>query len=197
MSDLRIIKTTLNETVNSPDFFLRVCDFVVGGGTLEEFCLQHDGMSFPLLLRWIKSDKDRWAQYKLAQEDRGEFMRESMTRLIRDMATADIGEITTADGEFKPMGEWSPQLKRSIVGIKHGKDGTEIKFADKLKATELMAKVSGLLKDKVEHTGKLTLEQMLAVDPPKPIYDKAPSNDAESDHQHGETRERDSTPEAH
>lgn len=52
--------------------------------------------------------------------------------------------------------------RRLYAGVKQTKDGIEIKMHDQDKAREMLARHLGLLKDKLEVTGKLTLEQLIA-----------------------------------
>ncbi|NIF51421.1 terminase small subunit [Burkholderia sp. Ax-1724] len=68
------------------------------------------------------------------------------------------GEIFVADTRKLP-----PALKSLYAGVKIGKDGLEVKLHSKDKATELVARHLGMLKDKVEvEVGDKLAEQLAA-----------------------------------
>ena len=56
----------------------------------------------------------------------------------------------------------SPAAAALYAGVKQTKDGVEVKLHSKEKALELMARHFGMLKDKMEHSGKVTLEELVA-----------------------------------
>lgn len=66
------------------------------------------------------------------------------------------GEIFVADTRKLP-----PALKSLYAGVKVGKDGLEVKLHSKDKATELVARHLGMLKDKVEVEIKEALSQRI------------------------------------
>lgn len=55
------------------------------------------------------------------------------------------GKIKISDTEELP-----PNIRKAIIEIKRGRDGIEIKMADKLKALELMGKNLGMFREKVD-----------------------------------------------
>jgi hypothetical protein len=148
--------------VNDPLFFQSICDYIAGGGTLVEFCVEHD-ISYPATLRWIRSDVVRRDRYEIALEDGSEWQIDRIKRELRDLAAVDLSRIFNEDGSQKPFHDWPSDIQRAVSSIKKGKDGTEIKFHDKLKAIELIGRASGAFKEKVEHSGSvnLTLEKLV------------------------------------
>ncbi len=69
------------------------------------------------------------------------------------IAFVDISQIFTyAKGKLKlkDMSAWSLDLRAAIREIRHSKDGTVIRFHDKVRALELLAKHLGLTKENVE-----------------------------------------------
>jgi len=56
----------------------------------------------------------------------------------------------------------TPAASALYAGVKQTKDGVEVKLHSKEKALELMARHFGMLKDKMEHSGKVTLEELVA-----------------------------------
>lgn len=155
------------QIVNDPAFFQNICDFIVGGGTLVEFCEKHD-LSYPACLRWIRLEPARRELYERAMKDREEWSIDKLMKELRDLVTFDLSKIMGEDGTQKPFHEWPPELQRAVSSIKKTKDGTEIKFFDKLRAVELLGKNAGLFKEKVEHSGKVTLEHLVSQSKPGP-----------------------------
>lgn len=97
-----------------------------------------------------------------------------ITELYR-IATCDISQAFNQDGSMKLMHEIPEDVRRAIQAVEieqlfdgFGKDRAQIghtkriKFWDKTKALELLAKHFKLLTDKIEHTGSVTLEQLVA-----------------------------------
>ncbi len=94
---------------------------------------------------------------------------------LKHFAHADIGEAFDDLGAFRPLKDMPPHVRRSIASIKQreevipGADGAsvkvatilEVKFWDKPKGLELLGKNLKLFTDKVEHTGLVTLEQLV------------------------------------
>ena len=83
------------------------------------------------------------------------------------IARVDIGEAFDENGALKPLKEIPEDVRRAISGMEVDElfDGTgrerlrigetrKVKFWDKTRALELLAKHLGLLKDRVELTGK-------------------------------------------
>lgn len=96
------------------------------------------------------------------------------------LARVDIGAAFAEDGTLKPLRDIPEDVRRAIAGVEvdelfegRGRDRKQlgytrkVKFWDKARALELLARHLGLLKDKVEVTGHVTLEQLVANPPPK------------------------------
>lgn len=106
--------------------------------------------------------------------ERVEVKTDDVLRELLRLALTDIGEAFDEKGRLKPLHEMSKDVRRAIAGIETdelyggaGQDRIEIgqvrkvKFWDKTKALELLGKHLKLFTDKVEHTGTLTLEQLV------------------------------------
>lgn len=91
------------------------------------------------------------------------------------MATVDIGEAYDELGQLKPIKEIPEDVRRCITGVEVDEimagEGDQrqvigfnkkIKFTSKEKANELLAKYFKLLTDKIEHSGKVSLEDLIA-----------------------------------
>jgi phage terminase small subunit len=98
------------------------------------------------------------------------------------IARSDLGAAFDDNGQLKPLKEIPEDVRRAIASVETetrqevvaGSDDEaeritvrKIKFWDKTRSLELLARHLGLLKDKLEVTGKVTLEQLVANPPPK------------------------------
>ena len=85
---------------------------------------------------------------------------------LRKIAGHEAVDLFTEDGNLKPMAEWSASSRAAVVGLEFeerfedSKDGREhvgtnrkIKFADKIKALELLGRYLKLFKDQLEIPG--------------------------------------------
>jgi phage terminase small subunit len=103
-----------------------------------------------------------------------------LKRLAQD-ATADVSDLYDENGNLKSVHEWPMAWRTGLVaGIDtmHTQIGTDaegkpafvtvrkVKLADRSKLLELLGKHVdiGAFKDRVEHSGKLTLESLIADD---------------------------------
>jgi hypothetical protein len=84
------------------------------------------------------------------------------------LAYSDVRELYTAEGKLKPMKDWPDDLAAAIGGVEfvrrnieggdgHSDDVIKVKVWDKPKALQLLFQHLGLLKDMVEHSGKVTI----------------------------------------
>lgn len=98
-----------------------------------------------------------------------------IAELVR-FALLDIGKAFRPDGTLLPLHEMPEDVRRAISGFEteelyEGADGEKfslgkvrkVKFWDKTKGLELLGRHLKMWTDKVEHSGKVTLEQMIAM----------------------------------
>lgn len=87
--------------------------------------------------------------------------REKRTAITQDRVLNELAAVAFANGadfarvtdrygavEFIPTDELDPNKKRAVSSIKQGRDGTEVKTYDKIRALELLGKHLGLFGDK-------------------------------------------------
>ena len=74
-------------------------------------------------------------------------------------ARSDIGQIVGPD---HPISKLPREARLVIKAVRPTRYGDVIELYDAMRATELMAKAGGKLKDHVEHSGKVTLEDLVA-----------------------------------
>jgi len=185
--------TPVGEVPNSvivfsdPNLMDRIISHVTCGGSLISLA-QVLGVTYQALNAFVRADQKRLAGYTQALEDRKEWAREKILQEIRDIGAYDIRQILDADGKVKPPSEWPDAVAKSISGLDiselfegSGEERTQvgwtkkIKTVDKLKALEMAAKNLNLLTEKVEHSGKVTLDQLIMATQTRP-NDSSDSN---------------------
>lgn len=138
-----------------------ICDFVAEGHSLVEWVRAHD-VRYGEVWAWLIADERRRELYAQAIEGRGEFLNELVVRNLRDMAEADIGDMFyragKRKGRRKPLHEIPPALRRAITAIEA--DG-KVKLVSIKDATELLGKYRKLFVEQHQHTGKLSLEELV------------------------------------
>jgi hypothetical protein len=143
-----------------------ICASVSGGGTLPEWCDLHK-VRFGVIAGWINQTPPLLTLYGRATVMRGEWFEQTIYRELRGIATLDVRGMLDEDGTIKPVSEWPDSLARSVAGLEHteakGESGVnkKVKLLDKLKALELLMKSRRMLSERVEHTGRVTLEQLV------------------------------------
>jgi phage terminase small subunit len=85
-------------------------------------------------------------------------------RMLSELASVDLHDIFTADGDVKPLTEMPPRARRAIAGIEveiaHDREGNEIgrtkkiKLWDKKGALELLGRYRRMFTDRVEVEGQ-------------------------------------------
>lgn len=153
-----------------PRLMDRLVAHVSNGGSAIEFA-DMMGVRYSDLMRYVREDMQRSKSYDKALEDRTEWATERVLLEVRRVASADLKDAYGPDGELLHPTEWPPQLRAALKGVKvreeFNKEGDhiathkEVMFWDKLKALEILAKNLKLLTDRVEHTGSITLEDLV------------------------------------
>lgn len=109
-----------------------------------------------------------------ARSERVEVKADDVLRELLRLARVDLGEAFDKDGRLKAVHSIPPDVRRAIAGIEveelfegHGPDRVQtghvrkVKFWEKTKALELLGKHLKLFTDKLEVSGRLTLEQLV------------------------------------
>lgn len=104
-----------------------------------------------------------------------ELSAELILERLLEVATVDLADAYDSDGKLKPLHDIPKSVRQAMSGIDvaeefagYGKDRQKVadvrkvKFWDKIKALEVLGKHLKLFTDKVEHSGKVTLEDMVA-----------------------------------
>lgn len=102
-----------------------------------------------------------------------------LRRLCLDIMHADLADAYDENENLLPVTDMPLHLRRALQGVEVEEIGIEgvkvgntkkLKLADKKAAAELLAKLDGRLTQKVEHSGKVTLEDLVtsSLTPPPP-----------------------------
>ena len=122
--------------------------------------------------RWLKV-----AKVKAAIDDaiartakKLEISVERTLREIAKVAYGDVGDLYDEDGNLLPVHRMSESARALVAGLEiENVDGPgrvrtvthKVKIADKLRGLELLGKTQKLFTDRIEHDGRVTLEQLV------------------------------------
>lgn len=103
-----------------------------------------------------------------ARAHRVEVRADDILRELLRVALADVRQAFDEQGRLLPLHKMPEDVARALAGVEVVEllDGSGVvrkaKFWPKVQALELLGKHLGLLKEIVEHQGKVTLEQLVA-----------------------------------
>lgn len=102
--------------------------------------------------------------------ERVEVKADDILRELLRLALTDIGKAYDVNGELLPLHQMPEETRRAIAGIERSshtdqegntRETVKVKFWDKTRGLELLGKHLKLFTEKVEHSGTLTLEQLV------------------------------------
>ena len=150
-----------------------MCSYVANGGTVVTLAETWD-VRYSDLTRWIHADRVRERAYIQALNDRGEWGMETILRELRRIGMSDIRQIFADDGSLKPISEWPAEMGSVVSSIEvdelfegSGRDREQVGFTkkvklwDKMRSLELLGKNLKMFTEKIEHSGKLTLAELV------------------------------------
>ena len=165
----------LREFLKRDDSVDFICDNVANGGSIPNIAKTLD-VPTNWIFKWIRTNPEISKRYEEAKRDRDEWEIETILSQLRSIANVNLQDILNDDGTPKRISEIPHEALGVIESITVDDKGSKVKLINKLKALELSGKKLALFKDKVEHTGHLTLEQLVMGDDyeesidPKEIY---------------------------
>lgn len=160
----------LQALINDEEALDWLCARIASGDNLVAFCRELD-IPYVAVNEWIQENDERRQRYDAALKVRDTHQKEIIVGELMQMLTADITQAFDANGSLKPIDQIPEDVRRCIAGLEVSEiwgnvlvgDNNErmqtgvlkkIKFWDKNKATELMAKHLKMLVEKHEHAGK-------------------------------------------
>lgn len=154
---------------SNPNSPMLVYNHIAQGGALTDLA---ETLDFPYhyLTSWIEGDELLSAQFNRALKFRDEWAKETLLNHLRAISFVDIGNLYDDDGKLKNIKDIDKQTRRAMASFEEetievmGQNGRikKVKMNDKLKAIEVLGKQLGVFHDKIEHTGKVTLEKLVA-----------------------------------
>lgn len=161
------------EKFNDPEFINDIAAHVANGGALTDFCQTLD-LRYSDVVMWIYGDAARKELYEKMLNARGEWFIQSILSELRAIGMVDLRRAYDEKGNLLPISQMPADVARVIAGfevdditIGKGDDAQtigqtkKIKLWDKLRALELLGKNLRMFVDQVEHTGKVTLEELV------------------------------------
>ena len=155
------------------DAIQKVCAHVSMGGSLIDLA-ETLGINYAGLLKWIRTESNRNKAYDQALEDRKEWAKERIFKLIMDVSSADIRQLYDENNNLLPVKSWPNSVAAAVTAVESfeefegaGKDRTyigdtkRVKLIDKNRSIELVMKHLSMLVEKHEVKGNLTLEQLV------------------------------------
>lgn len=168
MLDLRT-----SEIINDPNTIDVIFKHLANGGSLINLCKTWN-VRYSDIIFWIHQSDERKKAYHEGLEAQKAWGIERLLQEIRSISFVDIRKIFNEDHSLKPPSEWPDDVAAAIAGIETdelfegmGKERSrvgetkKIKMFDKLKALEMLGKDLGRFTQKIEHSGKLTLEDLV------------------------------------
>ena len=140
-----------------------ICTVIAQGGSLITLC-QAWRVHYGRVVSWCRADRDRSIRYTEATNDRVEWAKESVLFELRKIALSDVRSLFNKDGDYLPPDKWPQEVSTMIKSVEMNEDGDikKIQLWNKEKCLELLGKNMSLFIDKVEHSGKVTLEDIIS-----------------------------------
>ncbi len=173
---IRKRRELLTQMLSEPETFAEILEFVADGGSLIDWCRDRN-LPHARLMAWIRAEPDRDRKYAAALRDRKEHMFEIVVAETLALVQFDIRDLYDDQGNIKNIRDMPRDVARSLSSIEveelfsgSAEDrqvvGTtkKIKLIDRLKSIEMLGRHTDVQawKDRLEHTGKITLEELVA-----------------------------------
>lgn len=171
--------------IDDPRTMDSVCEHVGSGGSLEDLCETWNKgkdlegqVRFGRMWGWICGDPERFKRWLESHNLQAQADVVRIESMLRAIALGDIRGLFDDAGRVRPVDQWPRELSLMVAGIdvaelfsgKNDIDERElegilkkIKLSDRLKAAEMLGKQRGMFVDRKEFTGKLTLQDLVAL----------------------------------
>lgn len=154
-----------------PNLIMTICDNIINGSSLTSLSKVWE-VKYSDLYRWVVSDEDRNELYQRALEQKKDFLSSRIIDELKNIGFADLRTAYDDNFNLKPVSEWPDELASIIGSLKRTDTGIEIKANDKMKALEMMGKEMSMFSNKVEHSGKLSLEELVSSSMPDDLKEQ-------------------------
>lgn len=169
-----VYRERLKELLSNPNIMDIIVAYVSSGGSLPELCRTWD-VSYGHIATWIVDDSERSRKLFEASKARDEWCHKKVLNELQHIALADVRLIFDDTGAVKPIKDWPDSITRAVASVEifeefagRGEDRAligytkKIKFWDKVKSLELLAKNLGMLVERHKHEGTVRLEDLVA-----------------------------------
>lgn len=149
--------------LREPEAIESLCAFIVERGTLAEWC-KANNLRYAPTYAWLHdvASPDRLEAYTKALEGRQAALSDLVIGGLRDIAGADVRKLYDDKGKLLDPHKLPDELARVVTSYEEDKDGcVKAKIESRGKGHELLGRALGLYRDRVEHEGKLTLEELV------------------------------------
>lgn len=179
--------------MDAPDTMDAIVAHVAAGGTVEGICDTWNrggdkkrgagAVRFGIIWAWITQDEIRWKRWLETNNNLGRADEARIKNLCRAVAFSDVRCLLDEQGRILPVSEWPAEASFLVAGLDvdelFGKGDDKgvleglvkkVKMSDRHKYATLLAQLNGLLVEKREVSGKVTMETLVAgaKDEPKP-----------------------------
>ena len=139
-----------------------ICTHVSNGGSLIDLCRIWK-VHYGRIISWIRDNPEWSERYDDALNDRVEWCRENVLLEMRRMAFSDIKDIFNEDGSIKGPKYWPKEVSSIIKSIDFDDEGEvkKVTLWNKEKSLEMLGKNMSLFIERVEHSGKVTLSDVI------------------------------------
>lgn len=161
------------ELVGNPSTLRDICDYIISGGTVVEWCRTHD-VPYNEIYPWLIAEPHRREKLDAAVVMRGEFLSDLVVRNLRMFADLDWGKAYDEKGNLLPVPNMPEDLRRALHSFElaelfegRGEEREHVGYTKKIKgispdkAVELLGKYRKMFVDRVEHSADATLEELI------------------------------------
>lgn len=158
---------------DDPDLIHTICDHIADGGTLLSLTDEWE-VPFGWASNWLHNDTERSKMYAAALSGRSEYIRERVLGELELMGTSTLLGVLNDDGTIKPVSQWPKNMARTVSNIEIFEEFSgvgdqrelighvkKVRFWDKTRSLELLGKNLSLFVDRVHHSGKVSLEDLV------------------------------------
>lgn len=149
--------------LREPEILEDLCEFIADRGTLSEWC-KRKNLRYRVAYEWLHDQDhfDRLEAYARALEAQKGALSDLVISGLRDIVEADFRTLYDKRGKMLPPHKLPDRLARVVAGVKEDeKGGVDVRLESRKGGHELLGRALGLYKDRIEHEGKLTLEELV------------------------------------
>lgn len=162
----KVNKDAFDRLLEDPEKLINtICANVASGGSLINLC-EVWGVGFGLVSSWIRSIGEYSERYESALKDRNEWTKERVLSELRRIGLSNIKRIYDSEGNLVPVQDWPDDVAAFVSKVEHhpeekGGGIKNVTFWNKEKALELIGKNISMFIDRVDHSGNMTLEDLI------------------------------------